>query len=50
MDTIKINRGNTRMIAHRGVSGLETENSIPAFVAAGNRSYYGVETVDVLRT
>lgn len=44
MDTIKINRGNTRMIAHRGVSGLETENSIPAFVAAGNRSYYGVET------
>lgn len=44
MDTIKINRGNTRVIAHRGVSGLETENSIPAFVAAGNRSYYGVET------
>lgn len=44
MNTIKIERGNTRMIAHRGVSGLETENSIPAFVAAGNRSYYGVET------
>lgn len=44
MDTIKIEKGRTRMIAHRGVSGLETENSIPAFVAAGNRSYYGVET------
>lgn len=44
MDTIKIDSGNTRMIAHRGLSGLETENSIPAFVAAGNRSYYGIET------
>lgn len=44
MDTIKIRSGSTRMIAHRGLSGLETENSIPAFVAAGNRSYYGVET------
>ena len=32
------------MIAHRGLSGMETENSIPAFVAAGNRSYYGIET------
>ena len=44
MDTIKIDSGSTRMIAHRGLSGLETENSIPAFVAAGNRGYYGVET------
>lgn len=44
MDTIKINSGNAKMIAHRGLSGLETENSIPAFIAAGNRSYYGVET------
>ncbi len=44
MDTIRINKGHTRLIAHRGLSGLETENSIPAFVAAGNRSYYGVET------
>ena len=33
-----------RMVAHRGVSGLETENTCAAFVAAGNRSYYGVET------
>lgn len=44
MDTIKINKGNTKMVAHRGVSGLERENTNPAFVAAGNRSYFGVET------
>ena len=44
MNTIKINRGNTRMVAHRGLCGLEPENSIPAFVAAGNRSYYGIES------
>lgn len=45
MDTVKIKRSpNVRMIAHRGVSGLETENTCAAFVAAGNRSYFGVET------
>ena len=33
-----------KMIAHRGVSGLERENTCPAFVAAGVKSYYGVET------
>lgn len=44
MDTVKINNLNTKMVAHRGVSGLEKENTNPAFVAAGNRSYYGVET------
>lgn len=44
MDTIKISKKDTKMIAHRGLSGLETENSIPAFTAAANRSYYGVET------
>lgn len=32
------------MIAHRGVSGIERENTCPAFLAAGNRSYYGIET------
>ena len=32
------------MIAHRGVSGLERENTCPAFVAAGVKSYHGVET------
>lgn len=50
MNTIKITTPNKpRMIAHRGVSGLETENTNAAFVAAGNRSYYGIET-DVHRT
>lgn len=44
MDTIKIKKGNVRMIAHRGLSGLETENTCAAFVAAGNRSYAGIET------
>ena len=49
MDTIKIEKKNTLMVAHRGVSGLEKENTLAAFIAAGNRSYYGVET-DVHRT
>ena len=45
MDTIKMrHNGTVRMIAHRGVSGLERENTAAAFVAAGNRSYYGIET------
>lgn len=44
MNTIKIQKGNTKMVAHRGVSGLELENTCAAFVAAGNRSYEGVET------
>lgn len=44
MNTIKINKGNTRLIAHRGLSGLERENTASAFVAAGNRSYFGIET------
>lgn len=44
MDTIKINDNKILMIAHRGVSGLETENTIPAFLIAGEKSYYGIET------
>ena len=44
MDTIKVAHGTTRMVAHRGVSKLEKENTQHAFVAAGNRSYWGVET------
>lgn len=45
MNTIKFdNKGNIKMIAHRGVSGLERENTCPAFVAAGLKSYYGIET------
>lgn len=37
------------MVAHRGLSGLETENTHAAFVAAGNRSHFGIET-DVHKT
>ena len=44
MDTIKFNKKNVGMISHRGASGIEPENSLPAFIAACNRSYYGVET------
>lgn len=45
MDTIKIaNKGGTKFVAHRGLSGLEQENTCAAFVAAGNRSYCGIET------
>lgn len=44
MDTIKIKKGKVKMVAHRGVSGLEMENTLAAFVAAGNRSHYGIET------
>ena len=44
MNTIKFNNSGARMVAHRGVSGIETENTCAAFVAAGNRSYYGIET------
>lgn len=50
MDTTKIkNRGNALIVAHRGCSALERENTCSAFVAAGNRSYFGIET-DVRNT
>ena len=49
MNTIKFEKGNTLVVAHRGLSGLEKENTASAFVAAGNRSYYGIET-DIHRT
>ena len=49
-NTIKLeNKGHTQMIAHRGVCGLEPENTNAAFIAAGNRSYYGIES-DVHKT
>lgn len=49
MNTIKFNKNSTKIVAHRGLSGIETENTNAAFVAAGNRSYYGIET-DIHRT
>ena len=44
MDTIKIESSGVKMIAHRGLSGIERENTNAAFLAAGNRSYFGIET------
>ncbi len=45
MNTIKFdNKESVKMVAHRGVSGLERENTCPAFIAAGVKSYYGIET------
>lgn len=50
MNTIKITaEKKPLMVAHRGCSGLERENTNAAFVAAGNRSYWGIET-DVHKT
>ena len=49
MNTIKFDNKSTRVTAHRGLSGLERENTASAFVAAGNRNYYGIET-DIWRT
>ena len=44
MQTCKLSEQKPLMIAHRGLSGLERENTHAAFVAAGNRSYFGIET------
>ena len=46
MDTIKFDHSGShvRMIAHQGIHHLETGNTCAGFVAAGNRSYYGIET------
>ena len=49
MNTIKFDNKTTAVVAHRGLSGLERENTASAFVAAGNRNYYGIET-DIYRT
>jgi glycerophosphoryl diester phosphodiesterase len=43
MNTVKIDKYFKGMVAHRGLSGIETENTIPAFIAAANRSYFGIE-------
>ena len=43
MDTIKINKQSTLMVAHAGLSGMEAENTCASFIAAGNRSYWGIE-------
>lgn len=38
------NKGEVKMIAHRGLSGILLENTVPAFELAGQKSYYGIET------
>lgn len=43
-NTIRIDSKGCKMVAHRGASCVERENTLPAFVAAGNRTYYGIET------
>ena len=49
MDTIKIQKKNSLMIAHGGLAGMESENTLAGVLAACNRSYYGIE-VDVCYT
>lgn len=49
MNTVKIKNFKTKMIAHRGLSDIEPENTNASFIAAGNRSYFGIET-DIHRT
>ena len=44
MNTIQLPFPKPHMIAHRGLSGLEVENTCSAFVAAGNRGFFGIET------
>ena len=44
MDTVKFKNSGVKVIAHRGLSGIEAENTVSSFVAAANRSYWGIET------
>lgn len=43
METIKLNNKKPLMIAHRGLSSFEKENTMAAFIAGGNHTYYGME-------
>lgn len=36
-------KGKTKLIAHQGFAGVERGNTLPSFVAAGNRDYLGIE-------
>ena len=42
MKTIKIDKYYKGMIAHRGLSGIETENTVFSFLAGANHSYSGM--------
>ncbi|MBQ8177900.1 MAG: hypothetical protein IJ033_01780 [Clostridia bacterium] len=48
-NTIEFDQKDTKIIAHRGLSGLEVENTESAFIEAGKHSYYGIEA-DVRKT
>ena len=39
----EIHNGDVKMVAHRGLSGMELENTLPAFELAGQNEYYGIE-------
>ena len=49
VDTTKFDKQNVKVIAHRGLSGLEMENTNSAFLSAGQRTYFGIEA-DVRKT
>lgn len=42
MKTIKIDKYYKHMIAHRGLSGIETENTVFSYLAAANHTYMGI--------
>lgn len=42
-DTIKIEKGDTKMVAHQGGTVAERGNTIPAFRDMAKRSYFGAE-------
>ncbi|MCQ2385609.1 MAG: hypothetical protein MJ078_02910 [Clostridia bacterium] len=45
MQNLPIPEKKVKTIAHRGLSQFETENTVAAFIAAGNHpGYYGIET------
>ena len=44
MNTVGFSKNKVKVVAHRGLSGIECENTCAAFVAAANRSYWGIET------
>jgi len=43
VNSISFEKKQVKMVAHRGVNGLECEITAVAFIAAGDRSYWGIE-------
>lgn len=43
MESVVINKRNTRMVAHRGLSRINVENTVEAFEDACSRTHYGIE-------